>query len=85
MARPFPWKAALPLLASAIYGVSPIDLIPDLIPLLGWSDDAALGILALIWAIRIVRKHIARRQASKMSAWPDSSALPATSITAKPR
>lgn len=62
MHRPFPWKALLPVLGSILYGVSPIDLIPDLIPLLGWSDDAALGILALVWAVRIIRKRRERRQ-----------------------
>ena len=37
-----PWTAILSLLSALAYGVSPIDLIPDLIPLLGWVDDGIL-------------------------------------------
>lgn len=63
MARRFSWNALIPLVASAIYGVAPIDLIPDLIPLLGWSDDAAIVILGVIWAVRLARKRPIRRRA----------------------
>lgn len=41
----------LPILFALLYGASPIDLIPDLIPLLGWSDDAMVVVIAasLVW------------------------------------
>lgn len=46
-------------LITALYTVSPIDLIPDVIPLLGWADDGAgwLGTFAftLYTAYRIHR------------------------------
>ncbi len=32
---------------SAIYVISPIDLIPDFIPVLGWIDDAGVVMLAI--------------------------------------
>ena len=32
---------------SAIYVVSPIDLVPDIIPVLGWIDDAGVVMLAI--------------------------------------
>jgi len=63
MARKFRWRAVLPLIASAIYGVAPIDLIPDLIPLLGWSDDVAVAIVAVLWAVRLLRRRQVRRNA----------------------
>ncbi len=37
-----PWGTIVSLLTALIYGASPIDIIPDLIPLLGWSDDVAV-------------------------------------------
>jgi uncharacterized membrane protein YkvA (DUF1232 family) len=34
------------------YDLSPIDFIPDIIPILGWSDDFLITILSLIYAYR---------------------------------
>lgn len=31
-----------------LYGLSPVDLIPDVVPLLGWCDDLTL-LLLLLW------------------------------------
>ncbi len=46
-----PWPARLLALAVAAYALSPIDLIPDFIPVLGYLDDLVivpLGIMAVI-------------------------------------
>lgn len=32
-----PW---IPLILAAIYTVSPVDLVPDVIPIVGWFEDA---------------------------------------------
>jgi uncharacterized membrane protein YkvA (DUF1232 family) len=45
-----PWNAVFSLFMALIYGASPIDLIPDVIPLLGWLDDAAIVPVLLILA-----------------------------------
>ncbi|CCY75932.1 DUF1232 domain-containing protein [Brachyspira aalborgi] len=37
-----PW---IPLILALIYTVSPIDLIPDFIPIVGWFEDALLVIV----------------------------------------
>jgi uncharacterized membrane protein YkvA (DUF1232 family) len=37
-----PWKAILLITGAALYFVSPIDLIPDLIPGVGFADDFAI-------------------------------------------
>lgn len=44
------WKRAIIALLALLYIVSPLDLIPDVIPVVGWLDD--LGVLA--WAARQV-------------------------------
>ncbi|MBB6003140.1 YkvA family protein [Arcicella rosea] len=37
-----PWASILKIIASLIYFISPFDLIPDFLPLIGLSDDLAL-------------------------------------------
>lgn len=44
---------ALMLLVPA-YLLSPIDLIPDLIPLLGWADDFVVIPLLVSWIVRML-------------------------------
>ena len=35
-----------------IYIISPIDLLPDFIPIIGWTDDIFVGVLMLVsWLI----------------------------------
>ena len=43
--REIPWKTLLLIVASIIYFLNPLDLIPDLIPLTGLTDDFAV----LLW------------------------------------
>ena len=40
--RIIPWATILKVIAGLIYFISPIDLIPDFLPLVGLSDDLAL-------------------------------------------
>ncbi len=42
-----PMKTIFSIIGVLVYVISPIDLIPDLIPVLGLTDDAALVALAL--------------------------------------
>ncbi|VTS00393.1 : DUF1232 [Gemmata massiliana] len=39
-------KKMLAVVGTAVYLASPIDLIPDVVPVLGWLDD--LGVMALL-------------------------------------
>lgn len=50
-----PWGAIVSLFVALLYGVSPIDLIPDVLPLVGWIDDALLIPLLLLLAYRLWR------------------------------
>jgi uncharacterized membrane protein YkvA (DUF1232 family) len=49
-----PWHAKALAMAVAAYALSPIDLIPDFIPVLGYLDDlliVPLGILLVVWLV----------------------------------
>ena len=49
-----PWLVRLLALAVAAYALSPIDLIPDFIPVLGYLDDLMLVPLGLWLVVRLV-------------------------------
>ena len=52
--RKVPWKAMAALAAAVVYVVSPLDLIPDLLVPLGFTDDVLA--LALTWGL--VKKEL---------------------------
>lgn len=49
-----PWYAKLLVAAIVAYALSPIDLIPDFIPIVGYLDDLVLLPIAIALAIRLV-------------------------------
>lgn len=49
-----PISAKLVAGAVAAYALSPIDLIPDFIPILGYLDDLIIVPLGVIWAVRLI-------------------------------
>ncbi|SBV97725.1 conserved hypothetical protein [uncultured Alphaproteobacteria bacterium] len=49
-----PWPAKLLAAATVAYAVSPIDLIPDFIPVIGYLDDAILLPLAVWLALWLI-------------------------------
>ncbi len=64
-----PWPVRLFGLAVAAYAFSPIDLIPDFIPVLGWLDDLLLVPLGVWIFVRLVpadlhRAHLAEAEAA---------------------
>ena len=48
------WKSILLIIAAIIYFISPIDLLPDLLPITGLTDD--LGVL--LWVYNTVNTEI---------------------------
>ncbi|MBB3964004.1 YkvA family protein [Rhizobium metallidurans] len=52
--RRVPWYAKAVAGAIAAYALSPIDLIPDFIPVLGYLDDLVIVPLGILLAVRLV-------------------------------
>ena len=49
-----PWYAKLLVAGIVAYALSPIDLIPDFVPVLGYLDDLILIPLGIVLAIRMI-------------------------------
>lgn len=49
-----PLVAKLVCVLSAVYVVMPVDIIPDVIPIIGWLDDMAILPLAALLAGRLI-------------------------------
>lgn len=70
-----PWAARLLALAVAAYALSPIDLVPDFIPVLGYLDDLILLPLGILLVIRLVPPAVladSRARAASAAARPTS-------------
>lgn len=65
--RSVPWKTMLILLAAVIYFINPLDLIPDLIPVAGFTDDFAI----LVWVYNAIEVEV-----DKFLEWEESQARP---------
>lgn len=53
-----PWYARLWAIVVVAYAFSPIDLIPDFIPVLGYLDDLVLVPLGVLLAIKLVPAEV---------------------------
>lgn len=53
-----PWYAKLLLLAIVAYALSPIDLIPDFVPVIGLLDDILLLPLAIALVVRMIPSSV---------------------------
>jgi len=63
-----PRAAKIALGAAAVYLLSPVDLIPDFIPLVGWVDDALLAAVLLDGILNWVDRGLVLKY------WPGSPA-----------
>lgn len=52
--RELPWKSLLLIVAAVIYFINPLDLVPDIVPLTGLTDDFAI----LVWVYGTVSNEI---------------------------
>lgn len=52
--REFPWRTLAMIVGALIYFVTPLDLIPDVIPILGLTDDISI----VYWIYKSVQEDI---------------------------
>lgn len=65
--REIPWKTMLLIVAAIVYFVNPIDLLPDIIPITGFTDDVAV-LMSVFGAVS--------KEVDKFLMWEKSRALP---------
>lgn len=53
-----PYIAKLVAALAVTYGLSPIDLIPDFIPVLGYIDDIIILPFLIAWSIRLIPDEV---------------------------
>src|ERR1700747_376231 len=53
-----PWYAKLITACIVAYAFSPIDLIPDFIPILGYLDEVILLPLGIMFALKLIPKEV---------------------------
>jgi len=81
--RRVPWHAKAVAAAVAAYALSPIDLIPDFIPVLGYLDDLILVPLGIALAVRLIPPALMaefRAEATRREALPRSRAAAAAIV-----
>lgn len=67
-----PWYAKFLMVIAVGYALSPIDLIPDFISLLGYLDDLVLVPLDIAMVIKMIPRQVmeeARHKATKSKNW----------------
>ena len=66
-----PWAPKLVAIAVLAYALSPIDLIPDFIPVLGLLDDILLLPLGVALAVRLTPEHLWQARLAEAEAGRD--------------
>jgi uncharacterized membrane protein YkvA (DUF1232 family) len=75
--RRTPWPAKLLATAIAAYALSPIDLIPDFVPVLGYLDDLLILPLGIVLVVRMIPPDLMREfraEAARLDQKPASAA-----------
>ena len=67
-----PWFAKILAFIVVIYALSPIDLIPDFIPFLGYLDDIIILPVFIVWCIKCIPSDVfADCRAKSRNLWGD--------------
>lgn len=68
-----PWTARILAACVAAYALSPIDLIPDFVPVLGYLDDLLIVPLGIVMVVKLVPRELMaefRGQAGQIASKP---------------
>ncbi len=77
-----PWLPKWIAVFVVAYALSPIDLIPDFIPVLGYLDDVIILPLGILLAIRLMPPAVLAQCQDKALAWEQSQVKRPVSVTA---
>ena len=66
-----PWYAKAAAACVAAYALSPIDLIPDFIPVVGYIDDLILVPIGIVLAVKLVPREVMVELRAKAEGGPD--------------
>jgi len=70
-----PWYAKVLIAVVIAYSLSPIDLIPDFVPVLGYLDDLILIPLGISLAIKLVPKEIFAEARQHVADYPEETGI----------
>ena len=70
-----PWVARAVIFFVIAYTLSPIDLIPDFIPVLGYLDDLVIVPLGIALAIRLVPVEVFAEAREKVASQPETTSI----------
>jgi uncharacterized membrane protein YkvA (DUF1232 family) len=77
--RQLPWKTLIRMIAVLIYFVSPIDILPDFLPIVGLTDDIAL----MLWLFSGIKDDIEKFRQWEISAPTSGDEAPRRTATIK--
>lgn len=71
-----PWYAKVVIALVVAYTLSPIDLIPDFIPVLGYLDDLVIAPLGIALALKMIPANVMRESRAQVRAMMDQEKPP---------
>lgn len=57
-----PWASKLLPIFAILYAAFPLDILPDIFPILGWFDDASVVILLISYSLSRIPDNVYERQ-----------------------
>ncbi len=71
-----PMLAKLPVPLALLYVISPVDIAPDLLPILGQMDDLTVVLLALALFLRVCPPLVVQEHLARMAGYPSPDEKP---------